>query len=128
MIRRPPRSTLFPYTTLFRSVGAQTAGLFKNSGRSVQSYSTPSLYLEHITDSARRKKGMNMKAHHGCHAAAGEAQTANIQETSSVQEPIRIVLEARETNWEAAPGVTIPGYSYNGQVPGPVIEARQGVP
>src|SRR2546430_3782553 len=24
MIRRPPRSTLFPYTTLFRSVTAQT--------------------------------------------------------------------------------------------------------
>src|SRR3712207_7940566 len=25
MIRRPPRSTLFPYTTLFRSVGEQRA-------------------------------------------------------------------------------------------------------
>src|SRR5256886_11603878 len=25
MIRRPPRSTLFPYTTLFRSVGADRA-------------------------------------------------------------------------------------------------------
>src|SRR2546427_1516082 len=25
MIRRPPRSTLFPYTTLFRSVGARQA-------------------------------------------------------------------------------------------------------
>src|SRR2546427_5723663 len=25
MIRRPPRSTLFPYTTLFRSVGAAQA-------------------------------------------------------------------------------------------------------
>src|SRR3712207_7118475 len=25
MIRRPPRSTLFPYTTLFRSVGAPPA-------------------------------------------------------------------------------------------------------
>src|SRR5438874_4029374 len=25
MIRRPPRSTLFPYTTLFRSVGCQLA-------------------------------------------------------------------------------------------------------
>src|SRR5687767_15444026 len=24
MLRRPPRSTLFPYTTLFRSVGAST--------------------------------------------------------------------------------------------------------
>src|SRR5256885_10886751 len=26
MIRRPPRSTLFPYTTLFRSVGARFEG------------------------------------------------------------------------------------------------------
>src|SRR3712207_8488636 len=26
MIRRPPRSTLFPYTTLFRSLGAERAG------------------------------------------------------------------------------------------------------
>src|SRR2546422_1225177 len=26
MIRRPPRSTLFPYTTLFRSRGHMTAG------------------------------------------------------------------------------------------------------
>src|SRR3989441_2741746 len=28
MIRRPPRSTLFPYTTLFRSVGGAFALLF----------------------------------------------------------------------------------------------------
>src|SRR3712207_7939252 len=27
MIRRPPRSTLFPYTTLFRSVRGQARGL-----------------------------------------------------------------------------------------------------
>src|SRR3712207_7011543 len=27
MIRRPPRSTLFPYTTLFRSAGHATSGL-----------------------------------------------------------------------------------------------------
>src|SRR5205807_6632086 len=27
MIRRPPRSTLFPYTTLFRSQHSSTAGL-----------------------------------------------------------------------------------------------------
>src|SRR2546425_2633926 len=26
MIRRPPRSTLFPYTTLFRSIGSGIAG------------------------------------------------------------------------------------------------------
>src|SRR2546430_6680365 len=34
MIRRPPRSTLFPYTTLFRSVYArQVARLFKTNPR-----------------------------------------------------------------------------------------------
>src|SRR3712207_9521965 len=27
MIRRPPRSTLFPYTTLFRSLGATTTAV-----------------------------------------------------------------------------------------------------
>src|SRR2546426_12352904 len=27
MIRRPPRSTLFPYTTLFRSIGSSAAAL-----------------------------------------------------------------------------------------------------
>src|SRR5688572_32566958 len=27
MIRRPPRSTLFPYTTLFRSEGTSSSGL-----------------------------------------------------------------------------------------------------
>src|SRR2546429_4707835 len=30
MIRRPPRSTLFPYTTLFRSAGNFAAGVFVN--------------------------------------------------------------------------------------------------
>src|SRR5256886_16793616 len=33
MIRRPPRSTLFPYTTLFRSAGAATAEHLRFSGR-----------------------------------------------------------------------------------------------
>src|SRR5688572_32603425 len=32
MIRRPPRSTLFPYTTLFRSLGA----LHQKQGRSAE--------------------------------------------------------------------------------------------
>src|SRR3712207_6884900 len=34
MIRRPPRSTLFPYTTLFRSDGA-TIALDAESGRQI---------------------------------------------------------------------------------------------
>src|SRR2546422_9009604 len=31
MIRRPPRSTLFPYTTLFRSHGAERLGSFETT-------------------------------------------------------------------------------------------------
>src|SRR5256886_16067625 len=32
MIRRPPRSTLFPYTTLFRTVAQEAIVLLKNDG------------------------------------------------------------------------------------------------
>src|SRR2546427_3677365 len=35
MIRRPPRSTLFPYTTLFRSIGN---AIVKNKGIDVDSF------------------------------------------------------------------------------------------
>src|SRR2546422_8242133 len=31
MIRRPPRSTLFPYTTLFRSLGAAARPVFRRA-------------------------------------------------------------------------------------------------
>jgi FtsP/CotA-like multicopper oxidase with cupredoxin domain len=42
--------------------------------------------------------------------------------------PIRYQLEATEIDWQIAPGRTVRGYGFNGQVPGPVLEARQGVP
>src|SRR5437899_5525967 len=39
MIRRPPRSTLFPYTTLFRSAAARRAfQCFEPYGEDVQEY------------------------------------------------------------------------------------------
>ena len=41
---------------------------------------------------------------------------------------IRYRLEAAEIEWEIAPGRTVRGYGFNGQVPGPVLEAKQGVP
>jgi len=41
---------------------------------------------------------------------------------------VRHRLEAAEIEWEIAPGRTVRGYGFNGQVPGPVLEAKQGVP
>src|SRR5690348_18190862 len=37
MIRRPPRSTLFPYTTLFRSTTTRTSGALIASSRAARS-------------------------------------------------------------------------------------------
>src|SRR2546429_4999076 len=41
MIRRPPRSTLFPYTTLFRSKSRERFGCRREEGR----YVVPSEYV-----------------------------------------------------------------------------------
>src|SRR2546428_12114329 len=48
MIRRPPRSTLFPYTTLFRSVDGtdQTSlGQFSGSGQRTYKHSVPRFFV-----------------------------------------------------------------------------------
>jgi FtsP/CotA-like multicopper oxidase with cupredoxin domain len=37
-----------------------------------------------------------------------------------------VELEATEHNWEISPGVVVHGYAFNGQAPGPVIEASVG--
>jgi FtsP/CotA-like multicopper oxidase with cupredoxin domain len=70
-----------------------------------------------------------MKAHHQHHHHVAPSTEATAMEPSS-NDPrtVRLALEARETNWEVAPGVTIAGFGYNGQVPGPTIELTQGVP
>src|SRR5256885_13102273 len=41
MIRRPPRSTLFPYTTLFRSVLAPVSRFSRRLGSSSSVYGAP---------------------------------------------------------------------------------------
>src|SRR5213594_1151486 len=55
--------------------------------------------------------GLNMARYDG--AAAAQSLRA-------------IQLEAREVMWELAPGKTIRAMTYNGQVPGPEIRAREG--
>src|SRR3712207_7959248 len=51
MIRRPPRSTLFPYTTLFRSVDRWRWGVFNGE-------ITPANYNQAWTELRRRYQGI----------------------------------------------------------------------
>src|SRR3989449_5510831 len=54
MIRRPPRSTLFPYTTLFRSLGNARSELFHYEVR--VTYDTPEIAEgRRIVDEAERR-------------------------------------------------------------------------
>ena len=48
--------------------------------------------------------------------------------TTSHESPseVRIDLEARASDWEIAPGRSVRAWTYNGQVPGPTIEATVG--
>src|SRR5690349_23335953 len=60
MIRRPPRSTLFPYTTLFRSLSAEhDAGklldMILTKCREITNADAGSLYLVEQTEPADRK-------------------------------------------------------------------------
>ncbi len=61
-------------------------------------------------------------------ATTGQTRGEIMQTKAGDVDVVRIDLEARETRWEVAPGVTVDGYGYDGRVPGPVIEAKQGVP
>src|SRR2546429_2398147 len=64
MIRRPPRSTLFPYTTLFRSrVGAQGDG--PGGARSQINRSCGLYRHEHYPASHQDRKSTRLNSSHG---------------------------------------------------------------
>ncbi|HXS79733.1 MAG TPA: multicopper oxidase family protein [Gammaproteobacteria bacterium] len=44
----------------------------------------------------------------------------------SGREVVSVELEAREVDWSIAPGTVVRAWTFNGQVPGPVIEGRVG--
>src|SRR3712207_7321577 len=66
MIRRPPRSTLFPYTTLFRSGGAVIVGSesWSSSSESVVSSAMPTAYPRRgrLTRGSRRPRSTGRRS------------------------------------------------------------------
>src|SRR3712207_7933188 len=77
MIRRPPRSTLFPYTTLFRSLtgpprtprSRHVIGRLPGSGRVVVGPSS---------DAARSGSGARRSRHHGGTAVTGDRKSTRL--------------------------------------------------
>src|SRR2546430_11320135 len=81
MIRRPPRSTLFPYTTLFRSQGATTAVLDPNQRPGVLVHSG-------------RQSGCGRKTPHVA-GIRSEEHTSELQSQSNLV--CRLLLEKKKT-------------------------------
>src|SRR3712207_7041132 len=62
MIRRPPRSTLFPYTTLFRSTESRAANVPIGQGVSVTTLQMASVYQVIANDGVRVEPRIDLKS------------------------------------------------------------------
>src|SRR5687768_18086154 len=72
MIRRPPRSTLFPYTTLFRSIllsadcdGSQHALSPQVHGSSVRGHRNGTRSVRELLQGIRDRKSTRLNSSHG---------------------------------------------------------------
>src|SRR2546427_9627961 len=90
MIRRPPRSTLFPYTTLFRSPDSLT------------NWRTLS-YMGRLSTSSRRcRRGSGGRANLAisCREDRSEEHTSELQSQSNLV--CRLLLEKKKTQSDAS--------------------------
>src|SRR3712207_8928209 len=71
MIRRPPRSTLFPYTTLFRSLGA---GLLRGAGHHARALAAGARPVQGLRRDAEVQH-VPVAAHDGDRAAGDRKST-----------------------------------------------------
>src|SRR2546426_6047447 len=101
MIRRPPRSTLFPYTTLFRSAGdavgaiAMNAGTTINAGSGTITMSAPgNIGLTGLCTTNNRAAAVSVSSSAGAITDAGDTTT-----------DITAAGAAAGTTLSAAPGV-----------------------
>src|SRR2546425_9516604 len=95
MIRRPPRSTLFPYTTLFRSLF-----FFNEQGQAFGPYSGkgPNRDGEFWTDTIIGSRGVILLRHYGPNGAAdlkrSEEHTSELQSLAYLV--CRLLLEKKK--------------------------------
>src|SRR5438477_3528259 len=93
MLRRPPRSTLFPYTTLFRSGSAASSPRARHG--------SPSSYFWHTFPVCwGRRPGRDGAGHRGGHSSLrSEEHTSELQ--SHVNLVCRLLLEKKKKREDA---------------------------
>src|SRR2546430_11111710 len=86
MIRRPPRSTLFPYTTLFRSPGGRAPAIFNVS------------YTEQIFNEPLRGQAKETEEQSKAQKIVrSEEHTSELQSQSNLV--CRLLLEKKKKTW-----------------------------
>src|SRR2546429_8241531 len=92
MIRRPPRSTLFPYTTLFRSSRSGFAGDSGDEGRGAASGIPPGgrRVDSHVPDARKAGEGCFPDAGFGCIVARRREEIGR----ASCRERVEILVVA----------------------------------
>src|SRR2546430_8140250 len=89
MIRRPPRSTLFPYTTLFRSLAVAIAQVHVNR----LALQTPQLLRLHLGQ--LQVRDVDVRAHgRMVHLVRSEEHTSELQSQSNLV--CRLLLEKKK--------------------------------
>src|SRR5256885_12365402 len=101
MIRRPPRSTLFPYTTLFRSLkttlqpGDRRGGIRSDADRAVTEISKENRDFVRRTDEYCQASGLDRECdltrRPRAHAARSEEHTSELQSPCNLV--CRLLLE-----------------------------------
>src|SRR2546429_3166121 len=95
MIRRPPRSTLFPYTTLFRSL--------ESEGRIAGA--DPSAVSAQALDRGRRQLGTLGSGNHFLEIQRSEEHTSELQ--SRLHLVCRLLLEKKKLNYNTRSAVLV---------------------
>src|SRR3712207_8338336 len=101
MIRRPPRSTLFPYTTLFRSVLLQQAQPHL-ADRGVAGHRVPQPLQRHLADDGDRRGVQQLRDALADEGGAHEDAARSEEHTSELQSRqylvCRLLLEKKKNS------------------------------
>src|SRR2546427_6696258 len=93
MIRRPPRSTLFPYTTLFRSLGERLP-FAETTTFTAPHFDGTRVHLWNFFEAVRTRKPVVEDVVFGHHAARSEEHTSELQSQSNLV--CRLLLEKKK--------------------------------